>query len=184
MPMVRILGGAGVAGLLSPTARGAPPAGAHPAIKASARQLTKQTDAFLRGTLRAVLSSRFPARHVVFQVKELHRVPAHHAVLLLFRDAGEDAVDQLAGLWPVGLLVWEVARPDHSVQPDVVPHLDPDSVALEAPVAVLADILAGQALETLHAQQVLCPVPMSFVALVGLLHEERNPANLVLCEID
>src|SRR5689334_22619502 len=78
----------------------------------------------------------------------------------------------------------EVGGPDHAVRVEMAAQLDADAVVLEAPVAVLADVLAGEALQRLDVQEPLGPGIVAVVAGVVHFEEERNPTDLVLCEVD
>ncbi len=116
------------------------------------------------------------------QPEQAGDVAARHHPNLFDRHAVEVELDDPTRLGPVRLLVREVGRPDQPVDPDRVTQLHADAVLLEAPVAMLADVLAREALHRAPAELPLDPGPMAVEANVRLLEPERDPPDLVLGE--
>src|SRR5579884_3881611 len=80
------------------------------------------------------------------QVEEAHHVVLDHLADLIRRHALEIPGDDAHRIRPFRLLVREIRRPDDVLDADLVPQLDSQPVVLEAPVAALSDVIAGQLL--------------------------------------
>ena len=77
-------------------------------------------------------------------MEELDGVPPDHLGLLVFRHADEGLLQHLERVRPVRFLVREVRCAEDLVHADQVPQaLDADTVLLEAPQDVLADVVRG-----------------------------------------
>src|SRR5579885_363938 len=153
------------------------------------RKLTCPRAAWVRSilpTMRQALATKstslIPAD--LLQMKEVDDVAGHHAVALLLGHAGKVALQDRVGLRPVGFLVREVRGPDELVHAHAMAQRHARRIELEAPVAVLDDVLAGIARQPLPAERLLHPAAVPLVAGVAHLEEQRDPADLVLGEED
>src|SRR5215467_1733382 len=118
------------------------------------------------------------------QAEEIRRVLHGHLAHLVSGHAPEVVLQHLMRFWPVGFLVREVVRPDQAIDVQVMTVVDARAVALEPPIEIFIDQLAGLAGKRLDTVVALGPADVAVIACVGHLHEVRNPADRVLGKED
>src|SRR5581483_6197692 len=111
------------------------------------------------------------------QLEELNGIAAQHLIPLSFGDVRIDFVDQLGRARELALHVREVGGEHQAVHADVVPNLDRYPLALDAPLDVALDVVAGRLLQGLQPQVSLAPEDVALVLQVAVLEPERQPAD-------
>ena len=121
---------------------------------------------------------------VLVEMEKTDRISGDHLVDLMLGDAGKIFLDHAAGVGPVGFQVRKIVCPHDPVHSHLLAH-DANSagVAVEAPIAMFPDILAGSSLELRQTQHALHPKSLASIFVVALIHPIGDPADLDLRDV-